>query len=312
MNVNLLENKLGTKCIISLNLENGLLSILSKYREKIDASFYRIDGEYYLKLFISKDESGGSLPYSLMSNAVMNDMGYFISVQISLSDDSGINLFFPIIDYPSVLVDHIYLQDSKIFMEFRFHTSMNSGIIEVLDRMNKFSEEYSLVYFGQEHTWIQDLNALSESDSVKVLQISTKLESYSNFIVNIAKNNPDAIYIPELRSRNNNGVRVLVFSENPVNSKEFKTISSSSGIYEFIGNDSLIELNRSQAMTNEVPRNTVFYRVRGDRLVDTSIISTPFAHRFLRNYLQTFQNIKGGEPIIEYFCDLKKETWEYL
>ncbi len=312
MDIRLLENKLGIKCIISLNLEGGLLSILSRYREKIDASFFRTEGQYYLKLFIPKDESGSSLPYSLMSNAEMNDMGHFISVQIRLSDDSGINLFFLIIDYPSVLVDHIYLQDSKIFIEFRFHSSRNSGIMEVLDKMNKFSEEYSLVYFGQGHTWIQDLNELSESDGVKVIQISTKLESYSNFISDTAQSNSEAIYVPEFRSRNSKGVRVLVFSEKPINNKDFKTISSSSGIYEFFGDDSLIEQSRSQTLTNEVPRTTVFYRVRGDRLVDTSIISTAFAHRFLRNYLLTFQKFKGGEPIIEYFCDLKKETWEHL
>lgn len=310
MNPKLFDKKLEYKCIISLEVRGPLFSILSRYGKKISVSLIRVDGTVNLTLFLPRDESSRSLPLSKIAEADQNTNDAFIIINIKLDEKSEINLFRSVIKETSVLVKQIYFKESEIVMEFFFHSSRRYQITEVLNTFNEASAGFKIIYFGPSLSLSAELSELSLSEDVTVVQVSTKISSYSPQIQDLAKKYSDAIFIPELRSRNSRGVRTLVFSPSPIEDKMFTEISKESMIYEFYAWEELLWNSRINRVVQFVPLTVAAFWVRGDRLVDTTLISTHLAQKFIRNYM-TLGGTEGNmSQILEFYYQLGPEVWQ--
>ena len=310
MNLKLFDGKLDSKCIISLEVNGALFSILSRYDKNISVSINRVEGINNLTLFLPRDDSSRSLPLSQIAEMDGNTDDAFIRVHMKLDVKSEINLLGKVIRETSVLVKQVYFRNSEISMEFFFHSSRSNKIMEVLSILDKRSTGFKIIYFGPSLPLSAELNELYSSEDITVIQVSTKISSHSARIQNIARTHPDAIFIPELRSRSPKGVRTLVFSPSPIEDKTFTEISKSSMIYEFFGWEKLLETSRTDVETQNVPLTGAVYWVRGDRLVDTTLISTPFAQKFVRNYM-TLKAADGDlSQILEFYYRLGSKVWQ--
>lgn len=310
MNLKLFDGKLDSKCIISLEVNGSLFSILSRYDKNISVSINRVDGINTLTLFLPRDDSSRSLPLSQIVEIHEDTNDAFIRINIKLDAKSEINLLRKVIGETSVLVKQIYFRNSEINMEFFFHSSRSDKITEVLNILEERSTGFKITYFGPSLSLSAELNDLSLSEDITVVQVSTNISSHSPRIQNIARTHPDAIFIPELRSRSSKGVRTLVFSPSPIENNTFTEISKPSMIYEFFVWEKLLEISRIDVETQNVPLAGAVYWVRGDRLVDTTLISTPLAQKYVRNYM-TLKGTDGNlSQILEFYYRLGSKVWQ--
>lgn len=312
MKITLFDKKLETKCTVSLKMAGGVFSILSRYSGRIPVSLLHANGINYVNLFVPQVESINRLPLSMIPLKQKDISDRYIRISLNADEYPEIDILKSIINLSSVLIEQVYLDNSEIFMDFRFHSSRARTITMFLKDAMDRSSNITIKYMGPSLPLTETFDLISLSEKIMVIQISTNLDSYSSYIQTIASQNENAIYIPELRGQESRRMRAMAFYEKPIEDKAFEEISSSDGVYQIFAWDRLMELNRGGSGTISVPCTSVFYRKRGNRMVDTTLISEPFAQKFVKNYMKISANIEGALPELEYYCPLAPEVWKWL
>ena len=116
--------------------------------------------------------------------------------------------------------------------------------------------------------------------------------------------------MPETRSRDDNGYRVIIFSEKELNMKGMNPISLKEGLYEGRLFDPYLVKKRKLTNDSRIPRFGAFYYIHENRLVDTTFIPKDMAQNYIRTYFEAIGDLDTYKPIIEVFSEVNDEVWK--
>ncbi len=312
METELFDHRLKMKCTVAFGLSGKSFGLLNKYESKIQCHIYKNGSEQHIQLYFPKEKVTSAALFPFITKSVLKDKGSFYVMEISTSKETELIMANELMSLKSVLVEETYIQNGELFLDFLFHSNNIGLISKKLNDITSKSENFRLIFFGYSKGLIYDINELAKSEGIMVVQLSTNIEIYSNFVKAASDEDPNAIFIPDIRIPNRNAFRVLKFSDINLGSSYFKEIGRNSGVYEAYGIDNVLAKIRNYENENKIPRHIALFRRRGDRLIDTTLMPDKLADEYLRTWVKELQNINGAEPEIEYYHKVEPDVWKWL
>ena len=279
---------------------------------KIQAFVFNEGMKSFVQLYFDDRmiSSGGTSRILSRKDVVRSD-GY-ISISEELQSSDAAKLIFDLTEMPSVLIEQTYVIGNEIYFIFRFHNSFLSKISSLLTDYIAEDLKVRIVELVNADSIIDAVNNIKKNTEVLVVQISTLITKGRSTLEFVRSNYPDILSMPETRSRDDNGYRVIIFSKKELNMKGMNPISLKEGLYEGRLIDPYLVKKRKLTNDSRIPRFGAFYYINENRLVDTTFIPKEMAQNYIRTYFEAIGDLDTYKAIIEVFSEANDEVWKQI
>ncbi|WMT49088.1 MAG: hypothetical protein RE472_08435 [Thermoplasmatales archaeon] len=312
MRIERLNWKNWKKCTIAIKVDSGIFKLLGSNMGKIQAFVFNEGMKSFVQLYFDdKTISSGGISRILSRKDVVRSDGY-ISISEELQSSDAAKLIFDLTEMPSVLIEQTYVIGNEIYFIFRFHNSFLSKISSLLTDYIAEDLKVRIVELVNADSIIDAVNNIKKNTEVLVVQISTLITKGRSTLEFVRSNYPDILSMPETRSRDDNGYRVIIFSKKELNMKGMNPISLKEGLYEGRLIDPYLVKKRKLTNDSRIPRFGAFYYINENRLVDTTFIPKEMAQNYIRTYFEAIGDLDTYKPIIEVFSEVNDEVWKWI
>jgi hypothetical protein len=300
------------KCTIAIKVDSGIFKLLGSNMGKIQAFVFNEGMKSFVQLYFDdKTISSGGISRILSRKDVVRSDGY-ISISEELQSSDAAKLIFDLTEMPSVLIEQTYVIGNEIYFIFRFHNSFLSKISSLLTDYIAEDLKVRIVELVNADSIIDAVNNIKKNTEVLVVQISTLITKGRSTLEFVRSNYPDILSMPETRSRDDNGYRVIIFSKKELNMKGMNPISLKEGLYEGRLIDPYLVKKRKLTNDSRIPRFGAFYYINENRLVDTTFIPKEMAQNYIRTYFEAIGDLDTYKAIIEVFSEANDEVWKQI
>ena len=312
MRIEKLNWKNWKKCTIAIKVDSGIFKLLGSNMGKIQAFVFNEGMKSFVQLYFDDRmiSSGGTSRILSRKDVVRSD-GY-ISISEELQSSDAAKLIFDLTEMPSVLIEQTYVIGNEIYFIFRFHNSFLSKISSLLTDYIAEDLKVRIVELVNADSIIDAVNNIKKNTEVLVVQISTLITKGRSTLEFVRSNYPDILSMPETRSRDDNGYRVIIFSKKELNMKGMNPISLKEGLYEGRLIDPYLVKKRKLTNDSRIPRFGAFYYINENRLVDTTFIPKEMAQNYIRTYFEAIGDLDTYKAIIEVFSEANDEVWKQI
>ena len=108
------------------------------------------------------------------------------------------------------------------------------------------------------------------------------------------------------------GVKVILYTEKPVELPGIEVISKEENIYEFYVLQTPLIEGRRLGIEARIPRAAFFMNIENNRLNDITFIPTSEADEFLGIMMHLRTGGAQDFPILEYYSEINNELWDWL
>ncbi len=277
---------------------------------KIQAFVFNEGMKSFVQLYFDdRMMSSGGTSRILSRKDVVRSDGY-ISISEELQSSDSAKLIFDLTEMPSVLIEQTYVIGNEIYFIFRFHNSFLSKVSALLTGYIAEDLKVRIVELVNADSLISAIENIAKETDVLVIQISSLITKGRNTLEFVRSSYPDILSMPETRSRDDNGYRVIIFSEKELNMKGMNPISLKEGLYEGRLFDPYLVKKRRLTNDSRIPRFGAFYYIHENRLVDTTFIPKDMAQNYIRTYFEAIGDLDTYKPIIEVFSEVNDEVWK--
>ncbi|OWP54447.1 hypothetical protein [Cuniculiplasma divulgatum] len=312
MRIEKLNWKNWKKCTIAIKVDSGIFKLLGSNMGKIQAFVFNEGMKSFVQLYFDdKTISSGGISRILSRKDVVRSDGY-ISISEELQSSDAAKLIFDLTEMPSVLIEQTYVIGNEIYFIFRFHNSFLSKISSLLTDYIAEDLKVRIVELVNADSIIDAVNNIKKNTEVLVVQISTLITKGRSTLEFVRSNYPDILSMPETRSRDDNGYRVIIFSKKELNMKGMNPISLKEGLYEGRLIDPYLVKKRKLTNDSRIPRFGAFYYINENRLVDTTFIPKEMAQNYIRTYFEAIGDLDTYKAIIEVFSEANDEVWKQI
>ena len=312
MRIEKLNWKNWKKCTIAIKVDSGIFKLLGSNMGKIQAFVFNEGMKSFVQLYFDdKTISSGGISRILSRKDVVRSDGY-ISISEELQSSDAAKLIFDLTEMPSVLIEQTYVIGNEIYFIFRFHNSFLSKISSLLTDYIAEDLKVRIVELVNADSIIDAVNNIKKNTEVLVVQISTLITKGRSTLEFVRSNYPDILSMPETRSRDDNGYRVIIFSKKELNMKGMNPISLKEGLYEGRLIDPYLVKKRKLTNDSRIPRFGAFYYIHENRLVDTTFIPKEMAQNYIRTYFEAIGDLDTYKAIIEVFSEANDEVWKQI
>ena len=312
MRIEKLNWKNWKKCTIAIKVDSGIFKLLGSNMGKIQAFVFNEGMKSFVQLYFDdKTISSGGISRILSRKDVVRSDGY-ISISEELQSSDAAKLIFDLTEMSSVLIEQTYVIGNEIYFIFRFHNSFLSKISRLLTDYIAEDLKVRIVELVNADSIIDAVNNIKKNTEVLVVQISTLITKGRSTLEFVRSNYPDILSMPETRSRDDNGYRVIIFSKKELNMKGMNPISLKEGLYEGRLIDPYLVKKRKLTNDSRIPRFGAFYYIHENRLVDTTFIPKEMAQNYIRTYFEAIGDLDTYKAIIEVFSEANDEVWKQI
>ena len=310
MQIGELNWKNWKKCTIAIKVDSGIFKLLVGNMGKIQAFVFNEGMKSIVQLYFDDRMIGSAGTSRILSRKdVVRSSGY-ISILEELQSSDTAKLIFDLTEMPSVLIEQTYVIGNEIYFIFRFHKSFLSKISKLLTDGIAVDENVKIIELVNADSIRDAVNNIKKNTEVLVVQISTLITKERNTLEFVRSNYPDILSMPEGRSHDDNGYRVIILSEKELNMKGMNPISLKEGLYEGRLFDPYLVKKRKLTNDSRIPRFGAFYYIHENRLVDTTFIPKDMAQNYIRTYFEAIGDLDTYKPIIEVFSEVNDEVWK--
>ena len=273
------DDVVTSRCVLSISDNSPLFEYSARHEIYAPIIVHKVGDSTILTLTMKKNENVDKLIALFPSIFQAEDKGNSWLIRSPLKLFSDISIIDEIIKIPSVIMQHLYLKNGKLFIDLRFHESKSAEIsnliIEHLTEDGKIALE-SLTPRSGAISFLSEMNSMIPitfiSYSVPLLNADPleRLLSADDSIAEIEKK-------PGLK------YRALIFSRSPLTKQDdFITISKEDNLYETWGNNPILQEIRKIVNDKSILRLAHFLEVKEGRLIVSFFIPTYEAMEFIR------------------------------
>ncbi|MEM0155953.1 MAG: hypothetical protein QW597_05060 [Thermoplasmataceae archaeon] len=253
------DQLLDMQCVIAIKDGYELLDFSEKFHLNLSCTAIVEKQQIGLVFFIRKEEfENRDIRMFLKTFNAEEKDGVWI-VKLTESADSELNVLKNFLIIPSVVLDHIYLENGIIYARIRFHKNYLKSISDEVMRTVKRTDKVSLEYLGKSDGL---LSVLKEIDRrVPLFYFSLDSEPPES-----AKNSDDTPvpgkWIREIKFTSDdliNGIYAVNSSEN-VTDNRVQEISKCDKLYEGKSRNDVLDFLRIRSMETLIP---TFSNVQG-------------------------------------------------
>ena len=305
-------SRLDRRCVIAIILRGGIFDLMVRMEETIPAYVFSDSDSTYLQLFFQKGISRTSTINSILSRKDLVEKRSYFSLTEKLESRKRIHIINELNRIPSVTISNTYVLKNELFIDFRFHHSKLLQVNAMLSNFIGKQPDFRIVTMSISATLREKLETIHSQTKLSIARFSTALPQGNEIVSYIGNNHLDAVAEIDGRVLSEKGVKVILYTEKPVEVPGIGVISKVDNIYEFYGRqDPLIEARR---LGNEakIPRAAFFMTIENNRLHDITFIPTSEADEFLEIMMHLRTSGGQGPPVLEYYSELNPDLWNWL
>ena len=269
----------AVRCIISISGNSPLLDYSGRHEIYAPVIVRKVGDSMTLTLSMKKignpDKFTGLLPRIFHAE----DKGDSWLITFPLKSLPEISVIDKIVEIPSVIMQHLYLKNGKIFVDLRFHKSrskeISDFIVDCLADGGKIALE-SLAPRSGVISFLTEMNSM-----VPITLISFSIPLFNADPIERLLSSYDSI--AEIEKKPGPNYRALIFSKSSIIKRDdFITISKEDNLYETWGNNPILEEIRTISNDNSIFRLAHFLWANEGRLIVSTFIPTHQAMEFIR------------------------------
>ena len=274
-----LDDVIASRCIISISGDSPLLEYSGKHEIYAPIIVRKIGDSMILILSMKKNENVDKFTALFPRIFHAEDKGNSWLIKSPLKLFPEVAIIDDLIKIPSVIMQHLYLKNGKLFIDIRFHESrskeISNFIVEHLTDDGKIVLE-SLLPRSSAISFLTEMNSM-----VPITFISYSVPLFNADPIEMMLSEGDSI--AEIEKKPGSNYWALVFSKSPINKQDdFITISKENNLYETWGNNPILQEIRNISNDNSIFRLAHFLEVNEGRLIVSTFIPTYQAMEFIR------------------------------
>ncbi len=305
--------KLDRRLAVAISQKDtGIFKIISRLAGRIPVYLFHEDGGMYVQLFFSKAQPPkGNLSPILAREDLVEKTGYY-AISEKMSNEGVMEGVFRIQKTDSVTMDDSFYLDGTLHLTFRFHSSVSKEINNILSDYISGEDSFRIIYLKGSESLKDRIMHIDSETPVSLVKYSLDLPGSLTALG--AASNSGKNVVMEMRERDvfNEGIRVLLYSNEKPRIDGIKTISSNENIYEL----SVYEKTQVEARkkTNQlgIPRIAFFLTVEEGRLVDTTFLPTAEADEYVSVLFTLDERLLGSRPLLEQYEPVDESIWEWI
>ena len=312
MRISEVHERLDRRCIIAAKQHSGIFSILSKFDEPVPTYLYTDEGKTLLQMYFNKNlRSNPKLSPVLSRKDVVEKKSYF-SISERINNVEGMKVLTDLLEAESVALNNTFLQGDELFVDFRFHRSRVHEINDLLSTVLGGNENFRVARMSGSRSLRDRFEELQKREPVAVVRYSVPVPKDNALAMYLVKNHTGAVAEVENRSFTEEGVKVVLYTEKPLESSAVTVISREDNVYEaYVNERSLLE-GRKRGNEARIPRTAFFLTLEKGRLVDTTFIPAAEADEYVSIMMSALQVDHETHPILEYYSPVDEEVWRWL
>ncbi len=274
------DHKIATRCILSISGDSAFFEYSRRHGIYAPILAQKVGNHTSFILLMKKSRNDES--FTALFPRIFNglDRGDSWLIKIPPQSFPELSIIDKITEIPSVIMQHIYLEDGRLFIDLRFHEGRSQDISDLIRN-----------YWGDGERKIALEALIPRSGAVSFLKEVNSRTPLTLIIYSIPAFNRDPIErylssndsIAEIEKKPGPNYRALIFSKSPIKKEDdLITISEKDNIYETWGNNPILQEIRNVGNNNSILRLTHFLSVHEGRLVVSVFIHTEQANDFIR------------------------------
>ncbi|MHB8360322.1 MAG: hypothetical protein ACYDAO_10100 [Thermoplasmataceae archaeon] len=304
--------KLNRRCIISIKQSNNVFGLLSRMDEDIPVFIFNEDNKTFLQLYFSKNMKSKELLSPILARKDVVEKSSYYSITERINNVEAMKVISELLELPSVAMNNSYIRRDELFIEFRFHSNMSKEINDLLSKAVSMSHNFKIVRLSRPRPLRTRIDEMNKQSPLAVVRYSLPIPHENKLANYLARNYSETVAEIEGRSFTEKGVRVLLYSQTPLDYNELKIISTDDMIYEtYIFENSIVE-GRKKGNEARIPRIAFFLTIEGDKLIDTTFIPAAEAPEYISIMMSLQIDKQGHHPVLEYYSELDDEVWEWI
>ena len=234
---------------------------------------------------------------------------YMVSSKVDASED--FSHISELMEVPSVVASRFQLYGGELTMQFRFHHSVSEKVNEVLETLINRGSSTRISYVGPSPGIMQILQGIHDEGALNVIRYTFRQEVYSEYFPFLEAKDPGALAEIEYRYRTEQGSRVIVYSDTS-SGRNLSTISQDDMVFEssYAGGLVLANIGRSEGST--APGVASFVRSLGGSIECTDFVPADWSDEYISAFFSGTSKLNENKPVLELYCPLSHEIWNWL
>ena len=274
------DDVVATRCILSVSGDSPLLEYSGRHKIYAPIIARKVGDSMILTLSMKKTGNADRFTTLLPRMFHAEDKGDSWLINSPLKSFSEFSIIDEIVKIPSVIMQHLYLKNGKLFLDLRFHQSRSGEISDFI--MDHLAEAVGEITLESMVSGSGAISFLTEMNSrVPITFISYSIPAFNEDPVERCLSSNDSI--AEIEKKPGPDYRALIFSKSPITKKdELITISEEDNFYETWGNNPILQEIRNVGNDNSIFRLAHFLRVNEGSLIVSVFIPAHQAMDLIR------------------------------
>ncbi|MHB1492296.1 MAG: hypothetical protein ACYCR7_01190 [Thermoplasmataceae archaeon] len=312
MKISEIHTKLNRRCTIAIRQHSGIFGLLSRTEEVVPAYVFMEDDKTYLQMYFRKTAKPNTALSPILSRKDLVEKRSYYSISERINNIDGMKIISEVLETPSVALNNTYIFKDELYIDFRFHSSMLHEINDILARVIGKSSNFRIARFTGARSIRDRMQEMNLQEPISVVRYSVPLPEDNELIEYMADKHPDAVAEIESRALSDEGIKVLLYTENLLDHEGVRTISRTDNIYEtYVSEKSLVE-GRKRGNEARIPRIAFFLTIEDGRLMDTTFVPAAEADEYISIMMSMFLDDHSPHPLFEYYSVLDDEAWNWL
>ncbi len=312
MKISEVHAKLDRRCVIAIRQHGGIFELLARMGERIPAYTFTENEKTYVQLFFSKKGKPGPAMSPILSRKDLVEKRSYYSITERINNVEGMKVVGKLLEAPSVALNDAYLLKDKLYLDFRFHGNELHRINDVLSEVIGKNQNFRIARMTHSRTLRERMQEIHAHTPLAVVRYSIPIPVDNPLMGYMAENHPDAVAEIEGRSVTDEGIKILLYTSNPMESSRAEVISSEDNVYEtYVYEKSLVE-GRKRGNEARIPRIAFFLTIERNRLFDTTFVPAAEADEYVSIMMNSLMLDHDIHPLLEYYSELDEEVWRWL
>lgn len=174
------------------------------------------------------------------------------------------------------------------------------------------NQNFRIVKLTYSSTLRDRLESMNSQTPLAVLRYSMNFPTDNALMKYMADRHPGAIAEIEGRTVTDEGIKILLYTSNPVDAEGVTPISVEDDVYvSYVYEKALVE-GRRIGNDARIPRISFLLTIEDGRLYDTTFVPAAEADEYVSIMMNMLKLDHAAHPLLEYYSELDDEVWEWI
>lgn len=266
-----IDDVISSRLIISISGDSPLLEYSGRHEIYAPIIAHKVGDSMTLIVSMKKNENVDKFTALFPRIFHAEDKGNSWLIKSPLKLFPEISIIDDLIKIPSVIMQHLYLKNGKLFIDIRFHESRTKEISNFI--VDHLADDGKIVFESliPQSSVISFLTEMNSMVPITFISYSVPLFNADPIERMLSSGNS----IAEIEKKPGPNYWALIFSKSPITRQDdFITISKEDNLYETWGNNPILQEIRNMGNDNSIFRLVHFLEVNEGRLIVSTFIPT--------------------------------------